>query len=67
MKLKLVKNQSAVIEFNQFYYKDMIVSHCPNEIKLDGEELKNRCYLNDCVECWQKALTERGFNFEIIH
>lgn len=67
MRLKLSNKNGAVIEFNQFYYKDMIVSHCPNEIKYDNEYLKNRCYLNDCVVCWQKAFEERGFTFELIH
>ena len=67
MKLKLVEKQNAVIEFNQFYTRDMIVTHCPNEITIDGIELNTRCYLNDCFNCWQKALEERGYEVEIIH
>ena len=67
MKLKLVTNSGTVIEFDHYFLVDAAESNCPNQIKINGEDLKNRCYLNDCMKCWQKALAERGYNVEIIH
>ena len=48
-------------------YKDIMVSNCPAEFLINGEHLKSRCYLNDCRECYTKALEERGVTVEIIH